>query len=70
MSTSTSNQSYNWLIEVGVPPMEVHWLRNIVGSSQFSHPVAQQRVKVIQDQAYMGLLKTVNPHTIRSPLSI
>jgi len=70
MSTTTSNQSYNWLIEVGVPPTEVHWLRNIVGSSQFSHPVAQQRVKSILDQAYIGLLKTVSPLPFRSPLTV
>lgn len=65
MNGTTTINSYDWMLDVGVPGTEVLWLKSMIGSPKLSHPVAARRVRNIQQMAYVGLLAA---KTVSSPV--
>lgn len=61
VATSTN---LDWMLQVGVPGVEVLWLKNMAGDARLSHPVAIRRVKQIQEMAYAGLVASMNVQSI------
>ncbi|WP_194726356.1 hypothetical protein [Noviherbaspirillum malthae] len=66
MSLNT-NDCFKWMIDAGVPPMEVLWLQRMQGSEKLKHPVAVRRVEEMMKVATAGLLGMVN---YRSPQTL
>ncbi|HEX7647763.1 MAG TPA: hypothetical protein VF450_10190 [Noviherbaspirillum sp.] len=54
--TSGNSNRFQWMIDVGVSPIEVNWLRRMDGSEKLQHPVAKRRVEEMHKQAYAALL--------------
>lgn len=64
MSATQTQESLQWMVDVGVPKIDVMWLASMQGSPQLKHPVASRRVQQIQDLAFKGLMATI---THRAP---
>lgn len=56
----TTNDRFKWMIDAGVPAMEVLWLQRMQGSEKLNHPVAARRVEEMMRLATAGLLGMVN----------
>ena len=61
--SANSDDRFLWMMDAGVPPTEVLWLRSMDGSPQLHHPVAARRVQEIMDLATTGLLATVKTYS-------
>lgn len=71
MSTATHKQSFQWMISVGVAPVDVEWLEQTNGSEIHHHPLTVHRFEEIYTQALSGLLTSTAPveHFIQAQLN-
>lgn len=64
--TNSQISSLQWMVDAGVPKIEVRWLEGIATSPKRHHPVAVRRMKDIHDMALAGLMATVAKPSIVS----
>jgi hypothetical protein len=65
MSLNT-NSRFKWMIDAGVPAMEVLWLQRMHGSEKLKHPVAVRRVEEMMRVATAGLLGSVHHGSLQA----
>lgn len=62
MATQTQpKDSLQWMCDVGVSQEDVQWLRMVSANGAILIGSVKDRVKLIQDAAYVGLLGSINP---------
>jgi hypothetical protein len=61
MSQNSNLGSFQYMVDVGVPPEDVAWLRRISGTPGARLTDAAARIRRIQDQAFEGLLSASAP---------
>ena len=59
MHSTIKQSSSHWMTEVGVAPADASWYATAVHSPAHRNPEDQQRVHDIAEQAYQGLLATI-----------